>query len=142
MIEASQSATFTNTPGHSRARLEQILNPTIDGRVAANVAGWEKKRFQLDEAITSKELGEEVTTAMFTKLALKMSLHLDAARLSTCHALKDEIERFALAIVQNRDVAAMELDAMYHSGKGKHGPGKSNGHRQFWEEQGAAQRQQ
>ena len=71
MIEASQSATFTNTPGHSRARLEQILNPTIDGRVAANVAGWEKKRFQLYEAITAKELGEEVKTAMFTKLALK-----------------------------------------------------------------------
>ena len=71
---------------------------------------------------------------------MHMRLHLDAARLSTCHALKDEIERFALAIVQNPD-AAMELDAMYHSGKGKHGPGKSNGHRQFWEEQGAAQRQ-
>ena len=28
------------------------------------------------------------------------------------------------------------------SGEGKHGPGKSNVHRQFWKEQGAAQRQQ
>ena len=52
---------------------------------------------------------------------MHMRLQLDAALQSTCHALKDEIERFALAIVsmQNPDVAPMELDAMYLRGKGK-----------------------
>ena len=88
MIEASQSATSTNTPGHCRSRLEQILHPTIDGRVAANVAGWEKN-VRSYEAITSKKLGEDVRTAMLTKLASKpmhMRLQLDAAHLSKCHA--------------------------------------------------------
>ena len=48
-----------------------------------------------------------------------MRLQLDAARQSVCHAVKDEIERFALAIVsvQNPDVAPMELDAMHQRGK-------------------------
>ena len=78
MIEGSQSATSTNTPGHCRARLEQILNPTIDGRVAANVAGWEKN-VRSYEAITSKKLGEDVRTAMLRN-GIKTDAHASTAR--------------------------------------------------------------
>ena len=55
-----------NTPGHCRTRLEQILNPVIDGGCAANLTRWENQVNEY-ESLTTQKIGEEMKSAIFNE---------------------------------------------------------------------------
>ena len=77
------------TLGYCRARLEQILNATIDGGFAANVTRWRNNTPKKTRLLRQKNLEKGVRAAMLMMMApiqTHMYLQLIAARWNTHQA--------------------------------------------------------
>ena len=81
----------SETLRYCRARLEQILNATINGGFAANVTRWRNNRPKKTRLLRQKNLEKGVRAAMLMMVApmqTHMHLQLIAARWNTHQALK------------------------------------------------------